>query len=166
MAGLRKCALMAFILSKQYRGLAAPSGFTNVPDDLPIDGSITGTAASIFVLFCFYDQKYRRQPTNNEILDKLKISKSAFFHAIKQLQSMGFIERVARISQSSYSKIPIPEKLRWEIWERDDFTCKKCGSRRFLTIDHVHPERHGGEAKASNLQTLCKSCNSAKRDSI
>lgn len=59
-------------------------------------------------------------------------------------------------------KDPIPESLRWEIWERDSFTCQICGSRRYLTIDHRHPEALGGTLDPENLQTLCRSCNSKK----
>jgi hypothetical protein len=56
----------------------------------------------------------------------------------------------------------ITAALRWEIWERDDFRCKRCGARRFLTVDHIHPERHGGTLDPHNLQTLCHPCNSSK----
>lgn len=59
-------------------------------------------------------------------------------------------------------KRPIPKELRWEVWERDDFTCQHCGSRRDLACDHIHPESKGGEATRENLQTLCRRCNSAK----
>lgn len=61
-------------------------------------------------------------------------------------------------------KKPIPATLRWEVWERDDFTCRHCGTRRNLSCDHIHPESKGGEATLDNLQTLCRSCNSAKGD--
>lgn len=61
-----------------------------------------------------------------------------------------------------YTKAVIPESLRWEVFERDNFTCAKCGSRRNLTADHIIPESNGGETSASNLQTLCRSCNSKK----
>ena len=56
--------------------------------------------------------------------------------------------------------------LRWEIWERDDFTCLICGSRRFLTIDHFYPRSRGGPTIKENLVTLCKSCNSRKSAKI
>ena len=56
----------------------------------------------------------------------------------------------------------IPPEIRWAIWERDNFTCQNCGSRKFLSIDHIYPESKGGDMKISNLQTLCKSCNSKK----
>lgn len=61
-----------------------------------------------------------------------------------------------------YHKEVITQELRWEIWERDTFTCQNCGSRRFLTIDHIYPESLGGGLEKENLQTLCKSCNSKK----
>lgn len=31
-----------------------------------------------------------------------------------------------------------------------------------LTIDHIHPEFHGGSHDPENLQLLCRSCNSSK----
>jgi hypothetical protein len=60
-------------------------------------------------------------------------------------------------------KEPIPESLRWEIWERDNFTCHYCGARKFLSIDHKIPENHGGTLDANNLVTACTPCNSRKR---
>lgn len=59
-------------------------------------------------------------------------------------------------------KTNIPNDIRWEVFERDNFTCKKCGSRRLLCIDHIFPEALGGKMSLENLQTLCKSCNSRK----
>lgn len=61
---------------------------------------------------------------------------------------------------------PIPHHLRWEVFERDDFTCKSCGSRRALTADHIMPRSKGGLAKLDNLQTLCRSCNSKKGSQV
>ncbi len=61
-----------------------------------------------------------------------------------------------------YTKQRIPDKLRWEIWERDNFTCQHCESRRMLTIDHIRSEWKGGTLDKENLQTLCRSCNSKK----
>jgi phage replication O-like protein O len=60
------------------------------------------------------------------------------------------------------SKKTIPKNLRWEVLERDNFTCLNCGSRKRLTIDHILAESMGGKMEISNLQTLCKTCNSQK----
>ncbi len=56
----------------------------------------------------------------------------------------------------------IPDHIRWAVFERDNFTCKVCGSRRYLAVDHIVPESKGGPTTLENLQTLCKSCNSRK----
>jgi 5-methylcytosine-specific restriction endonuclease McrA len=60
------------------------------------------------------------------------------------------------------AKAVVPTDLRWEVWERDDFTCQHCGSRRRLSIDHKVPESKGGTTTLDNLQTLCSPCNSRK----
>lgn len=65
-------------------------------------------------------------------------------------------------SDTPRKKQPIPAELRWAVWERDDFTCQDCGTRRRLSIDHVHPESLGGTLDPDNLQTLCVPCNSRK----
>ena len=53
-------------------------------------------------------------------------------------------------------------KIREYIFKRDKYRCLKCGTMRKLTIDHINPLYIGGENKLSNLQTLCRSCNSNK----
>jgi hypothetical protein len=62
----------------------------------------------------------------------------------------------------SYKKERIPDEIRWAVWERDNFTCKKCGTRKNLTVDHIFPETKGGKATLDNCQTLCNRCNSSK----
>ena len=58
----------------------------------------------------------------------------------------------------------IPGNLRTQIYERDEYCCVKCGSRKSLAIDHIKPFSLGGENTLENLQTLCRSCNSRKGD--
>ena len=54
------------------------------------------------------------------------------------------------------------DRFRWRVWERDNFTCKKCKSRRVLQVDHIYPESKGGKTEMKNLQTLCAKCNRKK----
>lgn len=63
---------------------------------------------------------------------------------------------------SFYRKEKIPPDIRWAVWERDNFTCKHCGARKNLSVDHIIPESKGGKTTMENCQTLCKSCNSRK----
>lgn len=69
-----------------------------------------------------------------------------------------------KTTQQVYVKTSIPVELRWQVWERDNFTCLHCGARRRLTVDHIIPESKGGTLELSNLQTLCGTCNSKKGD--
>lgn len=56
----------------------------------------------------------------------------------------------------------IPAALRTEVFERDGYKCLACGSQKSLRCDHVLPESKGGPMEASNMQTLCESCNTKK----
>lgn len=56
----------------------------------------------------------------------------------------------------------IPPKLRKAVYERDNHTCKCCAGKTNLSVDHIVPFVFGGSDELSNLQTLCRSCNSRK----
>ncbi|GLC47218.1 hypothetical protein PLESTB_001458400 [Pleodorina starrii] len=53
---------------------------------------------------------------------------------------------------------------RRNIMVRDGFCCQYCGSRRDLTLDHVHPVSKGGKETWENLVTACMRCNQKKSD--
>lgn len=57
---------------------------------------------------------------------------------------------------------PMSQTVIRSVWDRDDWTCRGCGTHRDLTVDHVIPIAHGGTDDLENLQTLCRSCNSVK----
>lgn len=40
--------------------------------------------------------------------------------------------------------------------------CNYCGSTEKLTLDHIFPQKYGGEDNADNLIFACKTCNSSK----
>jgi hypothetical protein len=73
-----------------------------------------------------------------------------------------FHDAKAAPKRSPRRKKPIPGKLRWEVFKRDDFRCRHCGTRDDLAADHIHPESMGGPTTLGNLQTLCRPCNSRK----
>lgn len=63
-------------------------------------------------------------------------------------------------------KAIISATLRRDVFERDRYRCKHCGTHKRLCVDHVYPESRGGTLALENLQTLCVSCNNRKRDRI
>jgi hypothetical protein len=58
----------------------------------------------------------------------------------------------------------IPEWLRNKIFDRDYNKCLLCGTDKNISVDHIIPFSKGGRTIETNLQTLCRSCNSKKKD--
>lgn len=101
------------------------------------------------------------QPSYSVIeLPKLKIA-DAFLSTIN-VPTSPYIPPAQEPSSRGIKRIPVPTEIRWEVWERDNFTCKTCGVRKDLTIDHILAVVNGGTNDLENLQTLCFSCNSRK----
>jgi ATP adenylyltransferase len=56
---------------------------------------------------------------------------------------------------------------KYEVLKRAKFHCELCGisaDQRALEVDHIIPRNLGGSDDTYNLQSLCYSCNSMKRD--
>ena len=51
------------------------------------------------------------------------------------------------------------------VFARDAHVCQYCG-RRAECIDHVYPRSKGGEHEWENVVACCRSCNSAKGDTL
>lgn len=58
------------------------------------------------------------------------------------------------------------KEIRIAVFELHGKRCLCCGSETNITIDHVVPVKKGGINELSNMQPLCKSCNSRKSTSI
>jgi hypothetical protein len=61
--------------------------------------------------------------------------------------------------------VAVGKRLRYEIFRRDNHTCRYCGAAAPdvpLRIDHVTPVALGGTDLPDNLVTACEPCNSGK----
>jgi 5-methylcytosine-specific restriction endonuclease McrA len=61
----------------------------------------------------------------------------------------------------------ISGSLKFEVLKRAKTRCEACGAsneEKALEVDHIVPRNKGGTDDLSNLQALCYSCNSMKRD--
>jgi 5-methylcytosine-specific restriction endonuclease McrA len=66
----------------------------------------------------------------------------------------------SRCDSDGYQPFPFVE---WgALLSRTGNTCACCGVVGQMTIDHIVPVTAGGDNSISNLQPLCKPCNSAK----
>lgn len=59
----------------------------------------------------------------------------------------------------------LSQKVRFEVFKRDSFTCQYCGSKApdvVLEVDHIKPVVEGGDNSITNLITSCFDCNRGK----
>lgn len=57
----------------------------------------------------------------------------------------------------------VSKRTRFEVFRRDEFTCRYCRSAdNPLTIDHVVPTTLGGSDEPDNLVAACRDCNAGK----
>lgn len=59
---------------------------------------------------------------------------------------------------------PLPRSLREEVFLDAGDRCKWCGRLENLSLDHIVALKNGGTNERSNLQCLCRNCNSMKGD--
>lgn len=90
-------------------------------------------------MLCFYKEAYKNGITYKNFLDN----------------------EPRRIAQRYINK----KEVREFIFNRDK-VCLCCGGIDKLSIDHIVPVAKNGANDLSNLQLLCKSCNSRKCDKI
>lgn len=82
---------------------------------------------------------------------------------------VGFLAEKVKFAQSiAGQRALMTSRLREQIKQRDNYTCKKCGvsikdePHLLLEIDHIVPLSKGGMTTEDNLQTLCWKCNRSK----
>lgn len=85
---------------------------------------------------------------------------------VKTLQGSQSSAAIRQARYRSRGGGAIPYDLRMQVFERDGFACLECGSEEDLSCDHAVPVSKGGETTLENLQTLCRPCNSRKKDRI
>jgi len=115
------------------------------------------------------------------ISERTRLSKRCVQYVLKDLELDGFIRRdnsglieLAVGADVRFDHVGIPPQhkgpiisgvayeVRLLVFKRDEFRCRLCGSERDITIDHIIARSRGGSNDESNLQTLCRRCNSSK----
>lgn len=62
-------------------------------------------------------------------------------------------------------RMPVSNKIRFEVFKRDGFTCQYCGRKTpevVLEVDHIVPVKENGTDDIQNLVTSCFECNRGK----
>jgi 5-methylcytosine-specific restriction endonuclease McrA len=130
---------------------------TGVPDAIVFSDDLSYRAIGLMSYLLTF--RADEPPTLRDLVESSVEGRDAIVTALGDLAEAGLVEPL-------YQKPRIPSDLRLRVLRRDGFTCVGCGIDRDLAADHVIPESHGGATTFDNLQTLCRSCNSAKGDSL
>ena len=83
-----------------------------------------------------------------------------FIHSTSETFALPSVIRLAYLI-----KRPRRERklTRFEIFNRDHYTCQYCGKEtRQLTLDHIMPRYRGGQHTWENVVSACVSCNRRK----
>jgi len=69
---------------------------------------------------------------------------------------------------TSYNKVHVKEAKfsRRVLYERDNYECQYCGSKKEINIDHVIPKSKGGLSTWENCVVSCVKCNTSKADRL
>jgi hypothetical protein len=71
-----------------------------------------------------------------------------------------------RAREAAEQKVKVRPSVRWQVFARDNWKCRKCGRGAqdgiILQVDHIVPRSKGGKDKIDNYQTLCHICNLGK----
>jgi hypothetical protein len=72
----------------------------------------------------------------------------------------------ASVHVDGFAREAIPQRVRHEVWRRDQGRCVDCGSRERLEFDHIVPVSKGGSNTARNIELRCEACNRRKSASV
>ena len=83
--------------------------------------------------------------------------------AIHTISATIELPSVIRLAQMIRRPRRARKMTRYEIFNRDRYTCQYCGEQsRHLTLDHVVPRYRGGQHTWENVVSACVACNRRK----
>ena len=101
------------------------------------------------------------------------IYKTGHYSECAEFSQYHYENKIAKTGNKSKKKrrAPISTKLRFEIFQRDNFTCHYCNRNKAddgvkLEIDHIIPVERGGKDEFGNLVTSCRDCNNGKSNKV
>ena len=119
------------------------------------------------------DCLYHVQMSYSSPKGRVNLSKEYFFnfddmYACYESVSRSHLDRETYKNLSAVVRGEVSDSLRYDILNRDNFTCVLCGASAKqgvrLHVDHIIPIAKGGKSIPQNLRTLCERCNIGKSD--
>jgi 5-methylcytosine-specific restriction endonuclease McrA len=83
-----------------------------------------------------------------------------YIHTVREAVPLPSVIRLGQMVKRPHRK---RKMTRYEIFNRDKYTCQYCGLQsRNLTLDHVIPRYRGGQHTWENVVSCCVACNRRK----
>ena len=121
------------------------------------------------------DCLYRVNMSYSSPRGQVRLHKDGVFNFDDMFTCFESVSR-SHLDKNTYRKLSnvergeISDSLRYDILNRDNFTCVICGASARqgvrLHVDHIIPIAKGGKSTPNNLRTLCERCNIGKSDKI
>lgn len=124
---------------------------------------------SLFIFYVIDEAKFLYQDLilDSKIVSELLIRDHIVYDGLFTHQDLKCIKYKLKGRSYPYRFYrKIPNQIRLKTLDRYNHRCNECRSEDYLEIDHIFPWSLGGLTELSNLQVLCKKCNSAKNNSI
>lgn len=122
-----------------------------------------------------YSKVLRIEELSDGIKLELGVKKgSGYYHTVSQPLILGATldalvrinKRLLMMPQTERASRKVPQKVKIEVWQRDQGQCVECTATEYLEFDHVIPHSLGGASTVGNIQLLCRRCNLQKSNRI
>lgn len=101
----------------------------------------------------------------NEPIEQLPLDQDGVLKLLRQMDLLeteifaqdpsGIVKQIVRKTQRQIDNL-----MQWQVFERDNFTCRYCGRQHTpMSVDHIIVWEDGGPTIPDNLLTACKPCN-------
>ncbi|WP_343319360.1 HNH endonuclease [Sphingobacterium multivorum] len=119
-----------------------------------------------------YKDTLRRCESRSDLWEKWKHTYGTFDQRKNPIFSFYYDgnDKKEESSNTKRKRSPISKTLKFEIYQRDKFTCRYCGRTpkdgAKLSLDHKIPYSDGGKDTYENLITACMDCNIGKSNKV
>ena len=103
-------------------------------------------------------QEYQRNYNANN-RDKERVKSAKYLAKNPEWNALKSQKRRARLANCE--TLAISKKDMRHIYKQN---CSFCKTKEDITLDHIIPISRGGRHSIGNLQPLCRTCNSSKKD--
>lgn len=130
-----------------------------IGNEFEIIGVVYGDGSSEHIVIAFPDTEF---DTKNLLLIKPTLDQWTQIIRQSDIKEVEGMEKGQKVILRKSTR-QIEQKVSWEVFRRDSYTCRYCGADdQPLTVDHVVVWEEMGPSIPMNLISSCKKCNNKR----